>query len=109
MKSVKFAGKALALGGEMLQDRYGTAVGPAGGSQHGKGLERLMAAAKKKCLKCEDCYFKQNMLCALNLDAPCATYRPAERGLKPERQLAFVFRTERTHAAYAFAQPETRW
>ena len=89
----------------MLQDRYRTA----GGSQHGKGLERLMAAGKKTCLKCEDCYFKQNMLCALKLEAPCPTYRPADRGLRPERQLAFVFRTERTHAAYAFAQPQTRW
>jgi hypothetical protein len=68
-----------------------------------------MAAKKNACLKCEDCYFKQNMLCALNLDGPCATYRPADRGLKPERQLSFVFRTERKHAAYAFAQPETRW
>ncbi|MEA2430359.1 MAG: hypothetical protein QOF65_1204 [Thermoleophilaceae bacterium] len=62
-------------------------------------------AAKKKCITCEGCYFKQNMLCALNLDAPCPTYRAAERGLKPERQLAFVFRTERTHSVYAFAQP----
>jgi hypothetical protein len=67
-----------------------------------------MAAAKKKCITCEDCYFKKNMLCALNLDAPCATFRLAERGLKPERQLSFVFRTERTHSAYAFAQPQTR-
>ncbi len=33
---------------------------------------------------------------------PCPTYRPAERGLAPERQLAFVFRTERTRTAYAF-------
>jgi hypothetical protein len=84
----------------MLQDRE---------RQIGEGTERLMAAAKKKCITCEGCYFKQNMLCALNLDAPCTTYRPAEGGLKPERQLAFVFRTERTHAAYAFAQPNTRW
>ena len=37
------------------------------------------------------------------------TFRPADRGLKPERQLSFVFRTERKHAAYAFAQPENRW
>jgi hypothetical protein len=69
-----------------------------------------MAAAKKKCnIRCEDCFFKQNMLCALNLDAPCPTFRPAEQGLKPQRQLAFVFRTERTHAAYAFTQPQARW
>lgn len=64
---------------------------------------------KTKCLKCEDCYFRQNMLCALQLDSPCATFRPAERGLQPERQLAFVFRTERTRAAYAFPQPQARW
>jgi hypothetical protein len=29
-----------------------------------------MGAAKQKCLRCEDCYFKQNMLCALKLDSP---------------------------------------
>jgi hypothetical protein len=68
-----------------------------------------MAATKTKCLSCEDCYFKQNMLCALDCDRPCATFRPASQGLKPERQLAFVFRTERTRAAYAFPQPQARW
>jgi hypothetical protein len=45
------------------------------------------------------------MLCALNLGKPCTTFRAAERGLAPERQLAFVFRAERTTAAYAFPQP----
>ena len=59
-------------------------------------------------VSCTDCYFGRNMLCALKLDEPCATFRPAERGLKPERQLAFVFRTERTRAAYAFPQPSAR-
>ena len=54
---------------------------------------------------CEDCFFRQNELCALNLDEPCTTFRSAERGLRPERQLAFVFRTERTFSAYAFPQP----
>ena len=47
----------------------------------------------------------QSMFCALNLGKPCTTFRPAERGLAPERQLAFVFRAERTTAAYAFPQP----
>ena len=60
---------------------------------------------KTKPARCEDCYFAQNMLCALNLDKPCTPFRPAERGLAPERQLAFVFRAERTTAAYAFPQP----
>jgi hypothetical protein len=64
-----------------------------------------VAKSKAKRVKCEDCFFHQNMLCALSLDEPCPTFRPAERGLAPERQLAFVFRTERTTAAYAFPQP----
>jgi hypothetical protein len=68
-----------------------------------------MGTQRKKCLKCEDCYFRKNMLCALKLDAPCPTYRPAEQGLRPERQLSFVFRTERTRAAYAFPQAGARF
>ena len=59
----------------------------------------------KKQISCEDCYFRKHMLCALNLGEPCTTFRPAERELAPERQLAFVFRAERTTAAYAFPAP----
>ena len=65
----------------------------------------MAAVPKPKPACCEDCYFRQNMLCALKLKGPCTTFRPAERGLAPERQLAFVFRAERTTAAYAFPQP----
>ena len=68
-----------------------------------------MATKKTKCLKCEDCYFRKNMLCALDLDEPCPTFRPAERGLAPERQLSFVFRTERTRSAYAFPAADVRF
>jgi len=64
-----------------------------------------MATGKAKRVSCAECYFKQNMLCALKLSEPCPTFRPADRGLRPERQLAFVFRSERTHATYAFPQP----
>jgi hypothetical protein len=60
--------------------------------------------ARKKEITCEECWFHQQMLCALDLSKPCPTFRPAERGLAPERQLAFVFRTERTRAVYAFPQ-----
>ena len=69
------------------------------------GSRESMAKGKTKCASCKDCYFGANGLCALNLENPCPTFRPADRGLRPERQLAFVFRTERTHAAYAFPQP----
>ncbi|HEX8066994.1 MAG TPA: hypothetical protein VF520_10750 [Thermoleophilaceae bacterium] len=57
---------------------------------------------KSKGVTCQDCYFGRNMLCALKLGEPCPTFRHADRGLKPERQLAFVFRSERTRAVYAF-------
>jgi hypothetical protein len=70
----------------------------------GAGLV-AMATGKEKAVTCEDCFFHQNRLCALDLGEPCPTFRPAERGLAPERQLAFVFRTERTRAAYAFPRP----
>ena len=62
-------------------------------------------AKKAKPPTCDDCYFRKNMLCALRLNGPCPTFRPAERGLAPERQLAFVFRSERTRATYAFPPP----
>ncbi len=61
----------------------------------------------KAKVSCESCFFGQNELCALALDEPCATYRPAERGLRPERQLRFVFRTARTRSAYAFPPPSS--
>ena len=53
--------------------------------------------------RCEDCFFHQNMLCALQLDSPCATFRPdTPEGLRPPTQLRFTFRQERTRAAWAF-------
>jgi hypothetical protein len=42
---------------------------------------------------CEGCFFGRQKLCALELDAPCATFRPdGPDGLKPQRQLRFAFR-----------------
>jgi hypothetical protein len=52
---------------------------------------------------CDECYFKVNLLCALELSEPCATFRPSHAELKPPPQLRFVFRQERrTRAAWAF-------
>ncbi len=54
-------------------------------------------------VSCEECFFRANLLCALALDEPCATYRPAEAQLRPPSQLSFVFRQERrARAAGAF-------
>ncbi len=54
-------------------------------------------------VSCEDCYFRRNLLCALDLAEPCTTFRPHEAELKPPQQLRFVFRAERrSRAAWAF-------
>ena len=55
-------------------------------------------------VRCEDCFFRRELLCALDLDAPCATFRPYRpEGLRPPAQLRFTFRQERrTRAAWAF-------
>ena len=66
---------------------------------------KMLRVPKTRKPTCDDCFFMKNNLCALKLEGPCPTFRPAERNLAPERQLAFVFRTERTTAAYAFPPP----
>jgi hypothetical protein len=63
--------------------------------------------AKGKKVTCEACFFRRNLLCALRLDEPCATYRPdSPEGLRPPQQLRFEFREQRTRAAYAFPTAE---
>ncbi|MBI4897640.1 MAG: hypothetical protein HY827_04660 [Actinobacteria bacterium] len=57
---------------------------------------------RKPKITCEDCYFKRNLLCSLDAAEPCPTFRDHERGLKPPQQLSFVFRQERTRAAWVF-------
>ena len=57
-----------------------------------------------KQASCEECFFNKNMLCALAGTGPCATFRPAHpEGLRPPRQLRFVFASERRlQVAWAF-------
>ena len=53
--------------------------------------------------RCEDCFFHQQMLCALPEKKPCPTFRPAHpEGLKPPKQLSFVFRQERPAEPFVF-------
>jgi hypothetical protein len=53
---------------------------------------------------CENCFFHQNLLCAVAGGEPCATFRPARpEGLRPPRQMRFVFASERRlQVAWAF-------
>ena len=59
------------------------------------GLRRKGTAKRrrKNGSSCEDCFFHRNMLCALDLDEPCSTFRPdSPRGLVPPRQPALLVR-----------------
>lgn len=65
-------------------------------------VKRAAGRAQQK-VSCDGCYFRVNQLCALDLDEPCATFRPSEAELRPPQQLRFVFRQERrARAAWAF-------
>jgi len=58
-------------------------------------------------VSCEQCYFRCNLLCALSLAEPCATFRPNEAQLKPPQQLRLIFRDERrSRATWAFPSAE---
>jgi hypothetical protein len=62
---------------------------------------------RSKKVSCEDCFFRRNMLCALELDEPCATFRPNDAELRPPPQMRLVFRHERrAKAAWAFPSAE---
>jgi hypothetical protein len=51
---------------------------------------------RKKAKRCEDCFFFQRQLCALERKEPCPTFREAHPdGLRPPRQLSFAFRVDR--------------
>jgi len=66
------------------------------------------AAAKVAKPRCEDCFFRRNTLCALELEEACPTFRPDHpEGLRPPQQMHFVFRQERRRqAAWAFPSAE---
>jgi hypothetical protein len=65
-----------------------------------------MATRSARKPRCEDCFFHQNMLCALEDKKPCPTFRPAHPdGLRPPRQLSFVFRQGRRPDPFAFEAP----
>jgi hypothetical protein len=60
------------------------------------GSRKTPGRAGSKRPRCEDCFFHQNLLCALGLVDGCPTFRPAHPdGLRPPQQLSFVFRQER--------------
>ncbi len=64
----------------------------------GEGVElpSRKGAAQTKKPRCEDCYFGRNLLCALELTEPCATFRANRpEGLTPPRQPVLLMRAPR--------------
>ena len=55
-----------------------------------------VAKGKGEQPSCEQCYFRRKMLCALDLDRPCVSFR-ADRpeGLSPPRQPVLLMRPPR--------------
>ncbi len=80
--------------------------------ESGEGLQakqsrRAPRRTTKAKISCEQCFFRVNLLCALGLDEPCATFRPSEAELRPPQQMRLVFRQERrTRAAWSFPSAE---
>src|ERR1044072_4286552 len=66
-------------------------------SRKRNGPANIAAVPRKpKPPTCDQCYFKQNMLCALELDEPCTTFRPNRpEGLVPPRQPVLLMRPPR--------------
>ena len=52
-----------------------------------------MAAKRRSEVTCDDCYFRQQGLCALTGNVPCPTFRAASAGaLSPPKQPRLVAR-----------------
>jgi hypothetical protein len=58
------------------------------------GLAKRRASKRRKGRpSCVDCFFHCQSLCALDLDEPCATFRPnTQDGLMPPRQPSLLLR-----------------
>ncbi len=55
--------------------------------------KRRPAKRRKGGPRCEECFFHCQLLCALDLDEPCSTFRPnSADGLVPPRQPALLVR-----------------
>jgi hypothetical protein len=68
-------------------------------------LAKSASRGRAKAPTCDDCYFRKNLLCSLELDGPCATFRPDRpEGLVPPRQPVLLMRTPR----WANRVPSTR-
>ena len=91
---------------ETLTKEAGLAQREALGIGNDRVKARPASAKGARKPRCEDCFFHQNMLCALEEKKPCPTFRPAHpEGLRPPSQLSFVFRQGRRADPFSFEAP----
>jgi hypothetical protein len=82
------------FGGAIIAGELSALIGDGEGG--GRKTVRRTAKGKAKAPRCADCFFRQNLLCALQLDEPCSTFRPGgPQGLVPPRQPALLMRSRR--------------
>ena len=80
----------------MIQVEQAVAVENATEVAQALGLKSTSSARRRRrkgdpC--CEECFFHRHLLCALDLDQPCSTFRPySDQGLVPPRQPALLIR-----------------
>jgi hypothetical protein len=75
--------------------------------QHATEMAEAIGVGRRRARKrrkgqpsCADCFFHCHMLCALDLDEPCSTFRPnSSDGLVPPRQPALLLRKSAGEAA----------
>ena len=73
----------------MSEGQEATKIAEALGLRTSKGTRRR----RKNGHSCEDCFFHRRLLCALDLDEPCSTFRPySTTGLVPPRQPSLLVR-----------------
>lgn len=76
-----------------------TAAAAVEGRRHKTAVRPKRKTAREPKPRCEDCFFFQNDLCALEDKKPCPTFRRAHPdGLRPPQQLSFAFRLGRPAA-----------
>jgi hypothetical protein len=96
LRSSRFDGNGYATGGRLIKTEH-----PAAEMAEAIGLGRRLGRKRRKGKpSCEDCFFHQHMLCALDLDEPCSTFRQnSPDGLVAPRQPSLLLRQAAEQAA----------
>jgi hypothetical protein len=101
-KLLRFPGKVIAVA---LRTRFDGRRSQATMSRRSEWERMANGRSSGSKVSCENCFFHQNMLCAVTrTDSACATFRPNRpEGLRPPSQMRFTFRQERRmQVAWAF-------